>query len=374
MSASELRYDPEAVALFIGAEQVVDIARDDAVVASVEAVSKASVTSMERALGEYEEADGATVSAVYLSDVPANEFDGDQSPRDLPLSFIGGRLMAEIGRGLDREDGLPFDVAGLLAPLLERYGGSYGDSFRDEQEGHWFELHSLALAGDERTMGELFEMATNAQALLDAASGNGALTARTVRDLLAGGHAQALVGQPESSWIDAKAIPHKLDGEGASFELGKDVAAFANLGQDAIIVFGLVTEPGASGGDVIDRVHPFKLSSVNVPALANALADRLVPLLTDLDIGLVESRAGSGYGYGWLFIPQQPPHVRPVLVRGALAGDKVLGAHISIPWRVGEDTRHWDASTVHALIQAGRVALEQAEQREADRARPPDGR
>ena len=33
-----------------------------------------------------------------------------------------------------------------------------------------------------------------------------------------------------------------------------------------------------------------------------------------------------------------------ILVRGALAGEKVIGTHVSVPFRVGEDTRHWDAS------------------------------
>jgi hypothetical protein len=82
----------------------------------------------------------------------------------------------------------------------------------------------------------------------------------------------------------------------------------------------------------------------------------------------VESRKGSGYGLGWIFIPAQFSHVRPVLVRGAIEGSRVLGTHISIPFRVGEDTRHWDASTVHSLIQAGRVALQNIDDKGHDSA------
>ena len=223
-------------------------------------------------------------------------------------------------------------------------------------------MHSLALIGDDRTVGELFNLATDSQALIDAASGVGALTASAVRDLLAGGRAGVLLGRPESSWIDAKTEPHRIDGDASGIELGKDVAAFANTGEDAIIVWGLKTAKAAGGGDVLDVVRPFKLSGVDVEALRSALAERLVPLLTDVDIQVVEVRQGTGYGLGWIYIPAQPSHVRPVLVRGAFAGEKVLGTHISVPFRVAEDTRHWDASTLHSLIQAGRVALQQVDE------------
>ena len=102
----------------------------------------------------------------------------------------------------------------------------------------------------------------------------------------------------------------------------------------------------------------FKLSSLDLPALRNTLADRLTPLLTDVELAAVEAR--GGYGFAWIYIPAQPTYIRPVLVRGALTGAKVIGTHVSVPFRVGEDTRHWDASTVHSLIQAGRAALERA--------------
>lgn len=123
---------------------------------------------------------------------------------------------------------------------------------------------------------------------------------------------------------------------------------------------------GPSGGDVLDTVRPFPLTSVDLDQLRGALAARLVPLLTDIDIQVVEVRQGSGYGLGWIFIPAQPDYVRPVLVRGAVEGNKVFGTHISVPFRVGEDTRHWDASTLHSVIQAGRVALQNLGARDED--------
>jgi hypothetical protein len=130
----------------------------------------------------------------------------------------------------------------------------------------------------------------------------------------------------------------------------------------------VTTAKAPGGGDVLDKLRPFKLTSVDLPAVVRSLADRLAPLLVDLEIEVVEVRPGSGYGLGWILIPAQPAHVRPVLVRGALVAGKVLGSHVSVPVRVGEETRHWDASTLHSLIQAGRVALQRAEADEAGRA------
>lgn len=356
MADLEIRYDAEAAAFLVGGDLKVEISRDDAVVAPVAAVAEVSVASFEQALSEYEEADAATVDAVFLCDVPVEDFDPDTSPREVWLGFLGERLTVEVGHGLD-ETSPALDVETLLAPLLDRHGAESLGSFRDDQGGHLSEIHSLALKDSARPMGDLYELGIEAQALLDAASGGGGLTAATARNLIAGGRAGALRGQPESSWIDAKEVPHRTDTEAAAFELAKDVAAFANTGEDALIVYGIRTNAGP-GGDVLDVLRPIELALVDLPALRNALRDRVVPLVVDLEVSVVETR--GGYGFAWIFIPAQPEYARPVLVRGALCEGKVIGTHVSVPFRVGEDTGHWDASMIHSLIQAGRVALQAA--------------
>jgi hypothetical protein len=367
VSTSEIAYDPETVSFIVPGQGAIPIARDDAVIAPLEAVSTVTVASLQRALAAYAEDDAATVTSVFLSDVPAAEFNPDTSPRDVALDFLGGALTAQIGRALDADGGPAIDVPALMAPLLNRHGGEHDGQFRDDHEGRLFEGHSVRLVGDDRSIGELFSLAQESQALLDAAAGVGALTARTARDLVAAGRSSVLLGQPEASWIDAKVEPQHVDGD-SGVEFAKDVAAFANTGADAIIVWGIRTAKAPGGGDVLDAVRPFELSGVDTEALRSALAARLVPLLTDVEIHVVESRKGSGYGLGWIFIPAQPSHVRPVLVRGAIESSRVLGTHISIPFRVGEDTRHWDASTVHSLIQAGRVALQNIDDKGHDSA------
>lgn len=352
MADRDIRYDADAGAFFVGDELRIEVPRPGEIVAPIEAVAELSVASFERALLLYTEivADGLSV---FLSDLPIAEFDAHRPLRKVWLSVSFGHLSVEVSRGLDEEHSA-VDTNALLAPLLDRHVADLEGSWRDQQAGYWGESYALALRDTGRTMGELAELALEAQALLDAVSDAGALTAATARDLVASGHAGALCGQPESSWIDAKVVPHRTDTESAAFELAKDVAAFANTGKDALIVYGIKTCAGRSG-DVLDELRPIELSSVHTAALRNALRDRLVPLVPDIEISVVEKR--DGFGYGWIFIPAQPEYARPILVRGALVGGRVIGTHVSVPFRVGEDTGHWDASMIHSLIQAGRVAL-----------------
>jgi hypothetical protein len=94
---------------------------------------------------------------------------------------------------------------------------------------------------------------------------------------------------------------------------------------------------------------------MDVEASRDVLRDRIVPAILNLEVGVVESQAS--YGYGYIFVPAQAPETLPYLVAGALVAGWVAGAHVSIPYRAGEDTAFAGAARVHSLIVAGRVAL-----------------
>jgi hypothetical protein len=350
----QITFNADRVGFDLDGEPVLDVSRDDAVAAPLSLLRDVTVTSLEHALAEYEERDGATVNYVFLSDVPTEEFDADLSPRHVGLDFIEDRLAAITGHGVHEEEA-PLDVHGLLGPLLARHGaGPAGKPFLDDQGGHLSQIASFRLRGDDRTIGELYALAIEAQALIDAAGGTGRISASNARDLIRGGIGHLLLGQPENLWIDAKAEPHDLSNPAGKLEFAKDVAAFANTAEDAVIVYGFETTE-QHGLDVIATQRAFELKRLDIGDAWQVLNGSLTPSIPDLDIGLVE--ASGGYGYGWIFIPARPAHGLPVLVSGALQGGKVKGSFISVPERSGERTVHWDASTIHGLIQAGRVAL-----------------
>jgi hypothetical protein len=200
----------------------------------------------------------------------------------------------------------------------------------------------------------LFELGQDLHDLLGALSGAGELTARSVFDVVRGGRTPVLLGQREGPWLDVKEAPYALQSEPQKFELAKDVAAFANTGRDALIVNGLRSERDRNG-DFIAVARPFDLDRMDVAAIRDVLRDRIVPAILDVEAGVVEVQAG--YGYGYIFIPAQPAETLPYVVAGAVIGGSVAGAHVSIPYRAGEDTAFADAARVHSLIVAGRVAL-----------------
>jgi hypothetical protein len=144
--------------------------------------------------------------------------------------------------------------------------------------------------------------------------------------------------------------------EGHKWELAKDVAAFANADSDALILLGIATRQ-TPNGDFLDSTRAFRISEMDVLATRAVLRERITPMIPNLDIGVVETR--SGYGYGWIFIPQQSQELYPFIVSGVQAGATWLGRHLSIPMRIGEDTAYLDAAAVHSMLAAGRVALRQ---------------
>ena len=307
------------------------------------------------ALARYEQYFGGSLDGLCISSAPDAEFDPDTSPREVWL--IGDRGTIEVDavmtvRPADRPRAP--ELLDLVSPLLAQHNAGWTGTWTDD-EGAFLGIHAGAsLAGERRSVGELYRLGSDLQDLLDAASGTGALTAQATRHLVAAGRLSLLLGQRESRWLEAKGIPYVLATEAQKWELAKDVAAFANGGEDALLILGVATREDVNG-DVLHAARAFPLADMDVPAMRASLRDRIVPLIPDLDIGVVEERAG--YGYGWIRIPAQPEELRPFILSGALLGASVIGTHVSIPFRAGEDTAYLDPAAVHSLLAAGRSAL-----------------
>ena len=335
-----------------------DVARDDAVVLPLEILRDASLNDLRRALQDWQ--DEAHHSAVYFTEAPWDEYDPNSAPRSEPEVLLPLRELdrIEVSAVMYREDGTEppeEEIRRLVQPVLDRYRADWGGIWTDDDYGPGLIVGVISSMGvRRRTVGELFDLGQDLSDLLGAYSGAGELTARSVFDLVRGGRAPLLVGQREGPWLDVKEPPYPLHADAQKFELAKDVAAFANTGRDALIVLGLRTHADRNG-DVIATPRPFNLNAMDVEASRDVLRDRIVPAILDLEVGVVESQAG--YGYGYIFIPSQAPETLPYLVAGALVGGSVAGAHVSIPYRAGEDTAFADAARVHSLIVAGRVAL-----------------
>jgi hypothetical protein len=343
-------------------------ARNGVVVLPVELLREASLTDLRKALwghGDRTVGKRESSSEIFFTEVPWEDFDPDTSPKASPQPILDifrrDRLAVSAVFYVDdghepREDGL----REVVGPVLSRHRAVWSGVWTDDDHGPGLVVGVVAaMATRGRTVGELYELGVELVALLGAASGTGELTARSTRDLLRAGRAHVLVGQRESSWLEVKEPPYRLDTD--AFEAAKDVAAFANTGADALLVLGL-RRGRHRGGDVVHSARPFPLDDMDVDALRKALNARILPTILDLDIDVVEHRAGCGYGY--IFIPAQGPELHPFLVAGAIADGKYIGSHLTIPYRAGEHTVFADPARIHSLIAAGRAALGQRNSRQ----------
>lgn len=205
-----------------------------------------------------------------------------------------------------------------------------------------------------RSVGAVLAVADEFNALLHASDGVGLVPA-TVADLVRSGSVSALLGQPESDWLEAKAPPPRLDDHHGKLEFAKDVASFANTVDGGILVYGLRTAKQA-GGDVIQSARPFPVGSMRPTQLLAILRKRLRPVPLGLQVEVIEVDE-IGQALGFVLVPPQDRARQPFLVHGVSLGGRVRETFVGIPYRVGEETVWEDPSGIHSLLAAGRAAL-----------------
>jgi hypothetical protein len=244
----------------------------------------------------------------------------------------------------------------VLAPLAERFEAELlGQPSEPLAESSW--LYGVAVAfrlvDKSRPTNDLLALASLAHQLMVAVR-DGPLSPQSARDLLATGYGKALEGSAEGPWLDGKAAPYQLGrgrGDPAAWELAKDVASFANASGGLIVI--PARERVEHGKAMLDQVGDMPLADVNPQRYRDLIAEHVFPLLEDLDVGIAETAPGRGVF--WVFVPEQPESLKPFLVRGAVVDDKVVSTHLSIPRRVGADTRYATIAEVHSLLVAGRA-------------------
>jgi hypothetical protein len=306
--------------------------------------------------------DDTASNRLYISTDSPAKFD-DRYPQHLldvylersaREKYIGVAFLVE--RDVDEPDAaVTKELSTLLAPLVDRHSG---DHFTAERHMDWpdqvvvrFELPTRG-----KSIGDALAIGAEAEALVHAAGG-GALTLRSVVDLVRAGRGTALIGQPEGEWFDGKGAPYRLSTEEEKWELAKDVAAFANSESGGLIFIGAKTRR-LHDGDVVRSLSDFELDLAKPPQYRSNLAAKLHPAIEGLEIRTVPTTGTRGMAY--IYIPPQRAELKPFVVKGVVVSGKARLMHVSIPVRDGEGTRYASPSEVHSLLQAGRVALQQS--------------
>ncbi|WP_199515714.1 hypothetical protein [Nucisporomicrobium flavum] len=255
---------------------------------------------------------------------------------------------------LEDDAALHARIASLIEPLLKRHNAMLVSAKIGHRTTPPF-IHEVLLTTSTRgkTLETLFQIGENVTTLIDAARA-GLIARDTVLDLVLGGRADLLVGQPEGPWLDVKSHHYDLTTPHGKISLAESVARFANAEEGGVVIVGMNTSK-VSGGEVIKAVKPVPINAGDVRRYRQAIENRLFPFPTGLRVEPVEISNESGLVI--IAIPPQEEELKPFLVHGAIVGGRVEGAYISIVRRSGEDSIPITAQQIHSTLAAGRALL-----------------
>jgi Putative DNA-binding domain len=157
------------------------------------------------------------------------------------------------------------------------------------------------------------------------------LDLQAIRDALASGRPEALIGMRECMWLDAKSAPYKLGDPKQAVELAKDVVALANA-RGGVLVIGLETAK-QDGRDVIAGLRPVEAAKVNIEQHRMIVRARCIPHIRGLEVEWL--KADDNTGYLVIYVPAQPESEKLFVVTSGQLADG-----IRVPVR-DDDATHW---------------------------------
>ncbi|MFF7941540.1 helix-turn-helix domain-containing protein [Nocardia gamkensis] len=341
---------------FDGVRREIDDDYSD-VIAHIVDLARVPALDLQAALRRYtaiEDAYGAPNLHVVIEGSPDDDL--DFLPRsEVSFTLADNQLVMDLRIFLDEEpeDGASYPVAARIAPLLARTQMSLLHETQDvDHDGHWWEIAlRLSLATRGRSAGALADNGIKVAALIKASAGN--LDQEKVVDLLRGGFAEVLVGQPESDWLEVKREHYDLKDEVGQIKLARAVSQFANARRGGLVVIGLATKQKA-GTDLIHAVTPTPHDPNIRRKYVQVLQNRIYPLPDRLRIEVISGCAGD---YTLIEIPPQPDELKPFLVHGAVIGGRVNNTFLSIVERHDDEGIAASIASIHSALVTGRALL-----------------
>jgi hypothetical protein len=351
-------------------EAVGDFSRIDREVffGPLEVLQPASMASVRRELVRYWVSEGwifgsdegrarSYVDLITWSDESASTFDDDRSfasPCEIVLTHDRAIALDVTVLGVDTRRIGAANMSALVEPLLARRGARLESIKAAETDpGPSWELRIRPRIRN-RTVGEIAALGDDVLALAEAAE-TGEITRETALDLLRGGRAELLVGQPESDWLEAKSIGYDLETDRAKIELAQDVARFANSERGGLIILGAKAKRRSDGEQIVG-LSPLKVASSS-KRYQSVIDHRVYPPIEGLEVITVGINEMPGRHLMVVHVPAQQEELKPFLVHGAIVAGRVEGAFISIVRRRGEQSIPIGASAIHAQLAAGRALL-----------------
>ncbi|MYR74737.1 MULTISPECIES: ATP-binding protein [unclassified Streptomyces] len=296
----------------------------------------------------------------FIVEGEIDEFDDEWSPPGpVQITIKKGILLVQIHIATRAEEydeeTVPEAYRLILAPYLSRRKAKLRDIEMtiDYHTAPYVWRIDIECDLRNRLARDLFEIGSDAIVLLEAVE-SGQLTRETTIELLRAGRSDALIGQPEGSWLDVKSAHYDLDTQHGRLAIAQAVARFANAEHGGIVVVGMRGKKVPSG-EIIHSSSPVPIDGRTLRRYQSALENHLYPPPDLLEIE--DFSSGRGQGIVFVHIPPQPEELKPFLVHGAVVDGHVEGAFISIVRRRGEGSIPITAPAIHSTLAAGRALL-----------------
>lgn len=175
--------------------------------------------------------------------------------------------------------------------------------------------------------------------------------------LLARQQPEAVVGMPESEWVDFKGVgpkgPYDLSLESKKYELAKDVAAFANAAGGLLVCGFKATRRPTDLHEAVVELAPFAKRLVNTERYKAVIADLVRPSI-GVEFSWYDDPGDPDLGYLVIEVQALPENARWALVTKTLnENGKLVTGGVAIPKRHGDDTRYLPPDTVYQLVNSG---------------------
>ncbi|NMR21661.1 hypothetical protein [Cellulomonas fimi] len=291
---------------------------------------------------------------LLLCDVEEQYFDELQPVAPVSFQLRDGALLLRVQNYVEGDESRALEqaIARVVQPYLNRHRMWIESlSVDDVGPGALWDL-AVGFHAQGRVLADLYGSGTDLVELVGAMV-TGDLTRSTICDLVRGGHAQLLIGQPEGHWLEAKSQHYDLRTEGGQISLAQAVTRFCNAEQCGVVVVGLKTRR-VPGGETIHALSPMPADPLALRRYQQALDRRVFPPPDNLSVEVVPTVGGTLI---LIDIPPQPEELKPFLVHGAIVGGRAEGAFISIVRRRGEASIPITAPMIHSSLAAGRALL-----------------
>jgi hypothetical protein len=285
---------------------------------------------------------------------------------DIDLEFVP---LSGLSFGLDRENELimnvdsygdesdrgtsRIDTGSRVAPLLARkrlWAVNVEEDF-DDSGNFWHVQIRVGFHIRGRTLASLVADGLDLAALVEATSGQ--LTPATLSDLVRAGHPDALLGQPESEWLEVKRQHYDLQSDYGKIRLAQTVSQFANSDAGGVVVVGLETKK-RDGVDTIHAVTAMPHDRDIRRKYVQAIGHRIYPPVDDIRVEVVEAHGGD---LVLIVVPPQVEELKPFLVHGSIVDGRTQGTFISIVQRRDDEAVSSHPAAIHSMLAVGRAFL-----------------